>query len=163
MSTAKNRFQYDKPLRRLFLYNAIDFGTISDPKQIVIPSDIRCVKITDIFFNASAEAANGTTLSGRIQVGDGTTAAKYANQKVGPDATGTAVAKGASYGIKDLDGRVAAYNPDAAPGSGKGFIDLLQDGAAAGTLQQTLTVTFVANTGGTPAGIGEVAIEVEMW
>jgi hypothetical protein len=155
---------YDNPLRRLYAFNAIDFGTISDPKNIVCPTGYRFCRITDCYFNACTEAANGTTLSGRIQLGDGTTATKYMNQKVGPDATATAVAKGASYGIKNLDGRVAAYSPAATPSeTNVGKIDLLQDGATAGTLQASLTLTFVANTGGTPAGIGDVMLELEFF
>ena len=155
---------YQNPLHRFFIFSAVNLATPTDPKQIVIPSGIRFVRINDCYFNCCTTAANGTTLSSRLQLGDGTTATKYMNQKVGPDATATAVAKGSSYGIKDLDGRVATYSPAATPSStNKGFIDLLNDGASAGTLQTFLTLTIVANTGGTPAGVGDVCLDLEMW
>jgi hypothetical protein len=151
---------YDKPLRRLYLFTQVDL-TAGDTRRIRLPtaagmnsgSPVRFVRITDLYMNVSHTAATVVTTAGIVQVGDGTTAGKFAAQKIGVDA-GSTVAKGTTYGIQDVDGRVSNY---------KNRIDLLNDGATAGTLQTFLDVTFVAPTGGSPGGAGDVVLELEMW
>lgn len=153
---------YDRPLRRDYQWLGMNIATPAATRRIKIPAGIRFVRINDFYVNVTT-AATVVTTAGVIQIGDGTTAGKYMAQKIGVDA-GSSVAAGAVYGVQDVDGRVALYNPTLAPDSThRGRIDLLNDGATAGTLQTFLDVTTVAPTGGTPAGIADYFLELDMW
>jgi len=153
---------YDKPLRRQYQWGGMNVATPAPVRRIKIPAGVRFVKINDFYANVTT-ACTVVTTAAVVQIGDGTTAGKFMAQKIGVDA-GSSVSAGATYGVQDVDGRVAAYNPTLAPSStNKGRIDLLNDGATAGTLQTFLDVTTVAPTGGTPAGVADYYLELETW
>jgi len=153
---------YDKVLRRQYQWGGLNLATPAPVRRIKIPAGVRFVKITDFYVNVTT-AATATTLAAKIKIGDGTTADKYMSQKIGVDG-GADTAAGATYGVQDVDGRVALYNPASPPDSThKGYIDLKTDGATSGTLQTFLDVTTAAPTGGSPAGVGDYYLELEMW
>jgi hypothetical protein len=153
---------YDKALTRHYQWGGLNLATPAPARRIKIPAGIRFVKILDFYVNVTT-AATATTLAAKIKLGDGTTADKYMSQKIGVDG-GADTAAGTVYGVQDVDGRVAAYNPTLAPSStNKGRIDLLNDGATAGTLQTFLDVTTAAPTGGSPAGVCDYNLVLEMW
>lgn len=153
---------YDRPLRRQYQWGGLNVATPAAVRRVKIPSGVRFVRISDFYVNVTT-ACTVVTTAAVVQIGDGTTAAKYMAQKIGVDA-GSSVAAGATYGVQDVDGRVALYNPTSAPDSThKGYIDLKTDGATNGTLQTFLDVTTVAPTGGSPAGVADYYLELEMW
>jgi hypothetical protein len=153
---------YDKPLRRDYQWLGMNVATPAAVRRIKIPPGVRFVKIVDFYANVTT-ACTVVTTAAVVQIGDGTTAGKYMAQKIGVDA-GSGVAAGAVYGVNDVDGRVALYNPASSPDSTHNCkIDLKNDGATAGTLQTFLDVTTVAPTGGTPAGVADYYLELEMF
>lgn len=99
-------------------------------------------------------ACTGTTLAGRLNVGTAATAGKYCIQKIGIDGQATALAAPGAWGFVDYDGLIAPYT---------NRVDLLNDGDAAGTFQQFLSVNFAAPTGGTPAGTIDFTVSVQYW
>jgi hypothetical protein len=153
---------YNNPIVRHYQWGGLNIATPAPARRIKIPPGVRFARIVDFYVNVTT-AATVVTTAGKVQLGDGSTANKYMDQKIGVDA-GTSVAAGTVYGIQDVDGRVAAYNPDLTPSStNKGRIDLKQDGATAGTLQTFLDVTTVAPTGGTPAGVADYNLVLEFF
>lgn len=135
-------------------------ATTAAAANIRVPTGmgVRAAAIEDISLTPSVAIVN-TTLAMVLQIGTLATSGKYAAQNVG---TTAGLAIGDSYGTSDLDGRVAAYNPYATTGLGttnKGFIDLLNDGDAVGTLLTKLKIGTVVGTG-TPAGTIVAAITI---
>ncbi len=147
---------YEKPLVTTFSQPTVTATATTAIRSIGRLPGKRYCRILDIQVCASTECT-GTTLSGRINVGDGTTAAKFAVAKVGPDATAAALPVGSVYGVRDYDGRVAAYAT-----SGNGFIDWDSDGNAGAALT-ALVFTPAAPTGGSPAGVYSYNVLLEWW
>ncbi len=151
---------YNSPLRRQYSWGGMNVATPAPVRRIKAPAGARFAKITEFYANVTT-ACTVVTTAAVVQIGDGTTAGKFMAQKIGVDA-GSSQAAGTVYGTQDVDGRVALYNPSSPPDSThKGFIDLKNDGATAGTLQTFLDVTTVAPTGGSPAGVADYYLEIE--
>lgn len=112
----------------------------------------RYCRIVDILGTVTT-AIVATSTPPKINIGDGTTAAKFAAQTVAIDAA----AVGAAYGCRDADGRVAAY---ATTGAAQIDWNSAGDGGAALT---KLVITPVAGTGGSVAGVVEWNIVLEWW
>lgn len=135
-------------------------ATLAQAASIRVPTHkgIRSCAIEDIQVTPSVAIVN-TTTPAIVQIGTAGSSGKYAAQNV---STTAGLAIGDTYGCADLDGRVAAYNPQATSGLGstnKGFIDLLNDGDVVGTLLTKLKVGTVVGVG-TPAGTFVVSIAI---
>jgi hypothetical protein len=153
---------YDNAFRVCYTF-VFTNATVTPAASIRVPTHlgVREAAIEDIQFSPSVAVVN-TTAPMQVNIGVAGTPAKYALQNVG---TTAGLAIGSTYGVADLDGRVAAYNPQATSGLGstnKGFIDLTTDGVTAGTLQTVLTVNTVIGTG-TPAGTITTNIVMRWW
>jgi hypothetical protein len=129
---------YDLPHTATYQYAGVNFATTTTGK---IPVPRKCTKgrVLDIAVYATTTFTQ-TTTAGAVEVGDGTTATKFANLSTGGTVAGNSVT-----GNDQTSGPVyqstyfaANYN------SGAGLHDLI--------------VTFLAPTGGTPAGVGNVFI-----
>lgn len=147
---------YEKKVTTTFCLSTITATATTAIRSISRLPGKRYCRIVDIQICASTECT-GTTLSGRLNVGDGTTAAKFAVAKAGPDATAAALPVGSVYGVRDYDGRVAAYAT-----SGNGYIDFESDGNAGAALS-ALVFTPAAPTGGSPAGVYSANVVLEWW
>lgn len=88
----------------------------------------------------------GTTTPAKVQVGDGTTAGKYADMSVGAAGAGTAAG---SYAQAQTNAQGLKAAPDSATPH-----QLIQPNA-------DTTVTFLAATGGSPAGTADVFVTIE--
>lgn len=135
-------------------------ATAAAAANIRVPTHmgVRSAAIEDIQCTPTVAIVNTTTPM-IVQVGTASTSGKYAAQNA---STTAGLAVGDSYGTADLDGRVSLYNPNAPTGLGstnKGYIDLLSDGDAVGTLLTKLKVGTVVGVG-TPAGTVVVSILV---
>jgi hypothetical protein len=152
---------YDNAYRVTYTFSFTN-ATLAAAASMRVPTHlgVRQAAIEDINLTPSVAVVN-TTGAMVLQIGTTATSGKYAAQNVG---TTAGLLVGDSYSVADLDGRVAAYNPQA-PNLGtvnKGFIDLLNDGDVAGTLQTKLKVGTVVGTG-TPAGTIIANITMRFW
>lgn len=132
--------QYDNPISLNYKFAAVNFATGSTAK-IPVPYKAQGARVGDIAVVASVTFTQVTT-PGLVQVGDGTTADKFASLNIGGTTSGNSIAGG------DVGGVYKAYYLAANYNSGAGLHDLI--------------VTFVAPTGGTPAGTGDVYVSM-LW
>lgn len=123
---------YDTPVYVTYSYEQHDFGAGGDTKEIVGPAGMRG-KIVDIHLSNVTETFSNTTTEGAVQAGVTGELDKFADYGLGTTASGSADA--ASRNTGDLKGGVLAAD-------------------------ETLLVTFVGPTGGTPAGIADVQVVV---
>lgn len=145
---------YEKPLVTSHALTAFNVANTTEVRSIPRVPGKRYCRILDIHTLATTAAIVATTSAPVLNFGDGTTAAKFAAQRVCPATAGLAV--GSSYNLRDYDGRVAAYAT-----SGNGFIDwdTAGDGGAALT---ALVVTPVAGVG-TGTGRYDANVLIEWW
>lgn len=125
--------QYDKPLTFNFKYSAVNFA-VGGTQKIPLPRGARYARVCDILLVSSVTFTQVTTPA-LVQVGDGTTPDKFASITVGALAAGST-----------LSGN------DVAPAH------VWKDNYVANPVIHDLVVTFVAPTGGTPAGTADVCI-----
>lgn len=117
---------------------SINFVGTPAAQAIRVPKGARFARIVDVHVMASV-AFTATTTPGYVDIGTAGTAAKYVHFNCGTTAATDARC------FDDSDGRVAGYE----------VIDTV------GEAIEQLEVSFVAPTGGTPAGTGLVTISVE--
>lgn len=122
---------YDEPRVVTYNYSQHDFGAGGDTKEIVGPSGMRG-KIVDIHLSNVSETFTNTTTGAFVRAGVSGDLDKFAELSAGTVAAGSALAASR------------------------------QDGVTEGVLadSETLLVTMVAPTGGTPAGIADVQVAV---
>lgn len=149
---------YDNGFRVTYTLTGLTNATTAAAASIRVPThkSISMAAIEDIQVTPTVAVVN-TTGAMQVQIGTAATTGKYAAQNCG---TTAGLAVGASYGVADVDGRVAAYNPDKPfTSTQKGFIDLKNDGDAAGTLLTALKISTLVGTG-TPAGTVTASITI---
>ena len=129
---------YENALAATYSLGQHDFGAGAATYKVKPPPGFSSGRVRDIHVLVS-ETFTQTTTPAYIRVGDGTDDDKYAELNMG------AAASGDSYNADDVAGSL----------KNKGIFNLSSDGIT------ELTVKFVAPTGGTPAGIGEVSLLVE--
>lgn len=131
-------YGYDNLRTVTYSYAAVNFASGNATHKVAVPRGCQMARVLDIMIEATVTFTQ-TTTPGLVQVGDGTTAAKFAQLSAGGTASGSTVGSGdqAIWISNYLKGN---YN------SGAGLHDL--------------TITFVAPTGGTPAGTGNVFITI---
>lgn len=123
---------YDQPIHATYSYESHDFGAGGTTKEIVGPAGMRG-KIVDIHVANVTETFTNTTTEAKVQAGVSGDLDKFADYGLGTLAAGAAGA--ASRNAGDLKQEVLADT-------------------------ETLLLTFVAPTGGTPAGIADVHVVV---
>lgn len=134
---------YDFPQRVSYNWNAVNFGAGNTTRVIRTPKGKRGVLR---YVNVSVTTAFvGTATPGAVQLGDGVTAAKYANVPVGAAGAGTGVGH-AVAGSDYVSGLVGQQ-----PGASALYLEA----------DTEYTFTFVAPTGGAPAGVGDVTAEID--
>lgn len=133
---------YSHPLRISYNFGSVAFSSGSSTRNIAVPAGKRFAKIREIHLDATV-TFNAVTTPAKIQVGNGTTANKYADFSCATTAAGAAKAMASS----DV---VAAYRE---------FIDC----GSAGENLTALKVSLIANTGGTPAGTGVPTIVIDWY
>lgn len=134
---------YSDPLSVTYNLGSIAFGGSSTSRKIRVPKGMRFAKIREIMLDASVTFA-GSTSTPRVQVGNDTTAAKYA------DFNCSTTAAGAARGLADeTSALVAAY------------ADRIDCGAEGENLT-ALKVSLVAGVG-TPAGTGTVSVVIDWY
>lgn len=122
---------YDHPVYTTYTFEAHDFGAGGATKAVVGPNGMRG-QIVDIQVGAS-ETFTDTTAEGAVRAGITGELDKFADFGLGTLASGAGDA--ASRNAGDLKGGVLSAD-------------------------ETLLLTFVAPTGGTPAGIADVHVTV---
>jgi len=133
---------YDNPITVSHNLGVVDYGAGNSVQLIPVPPNVSRARLEFVLLDVD-ETFNTDTTDGRFQVGDGTTADKFMDADIGAAAVDTAVsfACGKDAG-KEID------------------LDRDGDGGAALTF---LTVTMVAPTGGTPAGIANTTLVVSWY
>lgn len=137
---------YDRPFTVPYCFGVIDFGAGNVASAIPKPYGMTFARIEEISVSVS-ETFNQVTTPGYVRVGTASDADKFAEMNMGA----AAITDG--YSTKD--------DTDAIKAAGLN-INLASDGDSGAALAQ-LEVTFVAPTGGTPAGIGIPTIVVSWW
>jgi hypothetical protein len=138
---------YDAPKQQSYNFGSHDFGAGAGAHAIQRPVGMVSGRVAEIHVGPITEVFNAVTTPGYVRIGTAADADKFAELNMG------AAAVSDGYGTND--------DPDAVKDAGK-FIDLNRDGDSGACLDQ-LEVTFVAPTGGTPTGIGVVAVMMEWW
>lgn len=142
---------YDKPIRHSYFYNAIDIGSGNSQRTIMGPKG----KTGRVAFVSASVTTSfvGTTTPGYVRVGDGTTDALYAQLALGAAGAGTAAnaAVAADTTSNGLSSSGAVSDPQA------------QTNSTPGQNSNNMIVKFVAPTGGSPAGVADVLIEVDWY
>jgi hypothetical protein len=129
---------YDNPLTISYNFGSHDFGAGAGAHAVQRPYGTTMCRIEEIHVGPITETFTADTTAAFVRVGTASDPDKFAEL-----AMATAAATD-GYGTND--------DNDAIKAAGK-FIDLNRDGDSGASLDQ-LEVTFVAPTGGTPAGIG---------
>lgn len=129
-------YGYDNLRPVTYSYAAVNFASGNATHKVTVPRGVQLARVLDIMVEATVTFTQ-TTTPGLVQVGDGTTANKFAQLSLGATASGSTIGSG-DQAIWQANYLKANYN------SGAGLHDL--------------TITFVAPTGGTPAGTGNVFI-----
>lgn len=129
--------QYDDMITSSHAFPSVNFASGSTNK-IKVPRGAKLGRVLDILVNATVLFTQVTTPA-IVQVGDGTTPDIFATLTLG------ALAAGSTIGGGDVTNGIfkSVY---------------LAGNYASGAGLHDLTVTFVAPTGGTPAGTGTVLI-----
>jgi hypothetical protein len=138
---------YDNPLQTTHRFEAHDFGAGAGDEAIRVPNGKTMARIADIFVSDITEAFTDDTTAAFVRVGTAADPDKFAELDMVEAAISDA------HGTRD--------DTDAIKAAGN-FIDLPRDGDSGAALAQ-LEVTFVAPTGGTPAGIGSANVVMEWW
>lgn len=129
---------YDTPHRLTYSFSAVDLHTADLTRVLKNPRKGSKGKVRSILAMVTTTCAGATTTP-KIQIGDGTTANKYADVALGTTAAGSSVIG------RDSAGGITAL--------GSPHVLAAADG--------DLTVTFKAATGAGAAGVADVQIEVE--
>jgi hypothetical protein len=129
--------QYDAYHQTTYKFSAVDFSTGSS-KKLPVPRGATFARVLDIMVVASVLFTQVTTPA-IVQIGDGTTADKFASITLGALAAGSSITGNDVAHVWNANYLAGNYPPS-------GLHDL--------------TATFVAPTGGTPAGTGDVYILV---
>jgi len=139
---------YDNPLTISYSLGLQDIAAAGAAFAIAVPSGKTRCRIEDIHV-AVTETFNGVTTNAFIRIGTAADADRYAELDM------QAAAATDGYNIADAP---AADTPlkDIGHG-GSGVIDIGQE------VITQLEVATIANTGGTPAGIGHVTVVVSWW
>lgn len=121
-------------------FAAVSLASGNVTKKLKVPRGAQMARVLDILMAASVTFTQ-TTTPAVVQVGDGTTADAFASLTVGALASGSTLGGGdVANGVFKAVYLAGNYN------SGAGLHDLI--------------VTFVAPTGGTPAGTADVIVIV---
>lgn len=132
--------QYDNLLEVTYAFAAVNFATTTTQK-LPIPRTSKLARVLDIMVGQATVTFTQTTTPAAVQVGDGTTAAAFASLTIGGLVAGnTITGNDQAKGVWIANYLAGNYN------AGAGLHDLV--------------ATFVAPTGGTPAGTGTVYIVV---
>ena len=134
---------YDKPLTISYSFGEQDIAAAGAAFAIQRPAGVSSARVDEIHVSVT-ETFNAVTTQAYIRIGTASDADKFAELNMG-----TAAATD-GYGTND--------DADAIKEAGK-YIDLDRDGDSGAALDQ-LEVVTVANTGGTPAGIGFVTVTI---
>lgn len=135
--------QYDNLKSVTYKFAAMNFVADAGTYKLPIPRTARFARVEDIMVVCTTTFTQ-TTTGAVVQIGDGVTAAAFASLPVGGLTAGNSIT-----GEDLTDGVwVANYLAQANPAVG-----------TAGVLHD-LTMTIVAPTGGTPAGVGDVYVIV---
>ena len=134
---------YSAPLSVTYNLGSIAFGASSTSRKIRVPKGMRFAKVREIMLDASVAFA-GTTPP-KIQLGNDTTANKYADFNC--STTGVGAARGLADETAAL---VAAY------------ADRIDCGAEGENLT-ALKVSLIAGVGGVPAGTGVVSVVIDWY
>lgn len=138
---------YDKPLTISYNFGSHDFGAGAGAHAVQRPKDAKFARIEEIHLGPITETFNQVTTPGYVRVGTASDADKFAELNC------AAAAATDGYGTND--------DQDAIKAAGL-RIDLDRDGDSGASLDQ-LEVTFVAPTGGTPAGIAVVTVVISWY
>lgn len=131
---------YDNMKTVTYSFPAKSFASGTTTAKLKVPRSVQMARVLDILVSGTTTFTQVTTPA-EINVGDGTDPAKFAGLTVGALAAGTTLGGGdVTNGVRKSDYLAGNYN------SGDGLHDL--------------TVTFVAPTGGTPAGVADVLVVV---
>lgn len=140
-SSARGR-GYDNGMPQSFHFAAIDFGTIPALDSIPVPTGMKYCRVQNITLHNVTEAFPAlTTLPSAVLMGIAADTNKYVD------------ARWVSISTTD--------SADFADCSIEPIIQALIDLSADGDDISQIEVTWQANTGGTPAGIADVTINVE--
>jgi len=128
---------YSNPVTLNYSYNAQDLGAGDVTKKIRPPRGATRGRVESIHLYAS-ETFNQVTTQSQIQVGVASDLNKYAELDVGALAAGATLSDSDQAGVLTTDGQFDLYVET----------------------EDELTVTMLAPTGGTPAGIADVDIAI---
>lgn len=140
---------YDNPRNVQFAFNAVNIGGGNSTRYIKIPADAQAFLRNLIA--AVTTSFVGTTAPGKVQIGDGVTANKYGEIDLGTAGAGTAA--GAGVEAHDYKSGIFQRNPNGLPGTKWAPI-------AGGSI---VVVTFLAPTGGSPAGVADVTVDFDLF
>lgn len=129
----KRSYTYSSPLVLSYALGQFDFGAGGDTHKLIGPPGLRGMIVGVDLFKVT-EAFTATTTPAYINIGDGSDADKYVSMSLGTTA------------IDAVD-----TSQDA---------EIFHETAGMFAADEQPVVTFVAPTGGTPAGIGEVMVHV---
>lgn len=144
---------YDNPLVLSYSFGIHDFGSGGDALAIKRPALGRDGRLATqcrimAIHVAATETFNAVTTAGRIEVGTASDSDKFAEKSLGTLAD--------TNGLDITDPETELFDNGY---GGRGVILLDESGENIDQLE----VTFVAPTGGTPAGQGYVMIAVAWW
>lgn len=131
--------QYDDLMTKTFTFPGVVF-TAGGTKKLQLPFGAKLARVLDISVRASVTFTQ-TTTPALVEVGDGTNASAFAQLNCGAVAAGSTIG-GADVGGVEVQPPYNAQNYN----SGAGLHDLI--------------LTFVAPTGGAPAGTGDVEVSL---
>ena len=133
---------YSDPLvNQTYQLASHDFGAGAGTNSFKAPAGFTRGRITDIGVGNITEAFTSVTTAGQVQLGDGTDVDKYAQLEV---ANGTGSGIGDTYNVRNDSNAIIEA-------------DILVSDLTGGQLE----FTYVAPTGGTPAGIGEPNVTID--
>lgn len=135
--------QYDDLNVVTYKYAALNFVSGAGTFKLPIPRSARFARVMDIMV-VSTTTFTQTTTAALVQIGDGTTAAAFAQLSVGGTTAGNSITG------QDQTGGVWKGNYEATANPAVGTAGVLHD----------LIMTIVAPTGGSPAGVGDVYVIV---
>jgi hypothetical protein len=140
---------YDNLTEVAYQFAAVNFATGSTQK-LKIPRGSKLARVQDILVSGSV-LFTAVTTPAQVQIGDGTTANAFGSLTIG------ALAAGNTIGASDVTGGLfGAANTFGTAGAAVYLAANYNSGAGL----HDLIATFVAPTGGTPAGTATVIIVV---